>query len=306
MRTPRTRSALAISLALGLVAARVDAVTIVPDFSGLGTTIRVDASGKIVSSGGTDVTAAFKANLETAMNYWESAVSKNWTLNVAFVIGDLGSGTIGTSNATARLGTAPRHITDATITFNNDSSVAYFIDSTPWENSEFDITLGTSSLGGGTLNTDRRGGATASGGALDRWDLLTLALHELEHSLAFDRDEPIFLAALETTPNRHITIDKTLSGLPNDFDVRITDPSAHIDAVAQASMCSTVVALAPCEWGAGERALITAVDALAVCQINQCTQAQVNTSPVPEPGSGLLLAAALAALGGWRRARARR
>jgi hypothetical protein len=271
-----------------LGAGHAAALTINPDYSSLGT-VRVDSTGTIVNSGGTDVTALFKQNINAAIGYWESAVGKAFTVEVKFSLDDLGTAW-GTSNATDRQGTDPKHISKAEIQFDNNDT-KYFIDPTPWENSEFNISPGTASLGGGTVNVDRRGPATSSGGAAGRVDLLTLALHELEHSIGFDRDEPIYLAAIDDTPNRHLTIAKTMSGLTNDFDIRLTDPSAHILVeTGYTTFVDTVVAKGPGEWGSGERTLLTGADILGVCQINLCSSAQVNLLPstIPEPGSLVL------------------
>jgi hypothetical protein len=287
-----------------LGAGRAAALTINPDFSGIGT-VRVDATGQMVTSGGTDVTEKFKQNINAAIGYWESAIGKTFTVTIKFALADLsGDGAWGNSNATDRLTTVPKHISAADINFDNSSSTKYFIDPTPWDDSEFDLTPGTAALGGGTVNVDRRGGATSTGGASGRVDLLTLALHEIEHSIGFDRDEPIYLAAIDDTGGRHIKIDKTMSGLTSDFDIKLTDPSAHILVESgYTTFVDTVVAKGPGEWGLSTRAKLTGADILAVCQINKCGAGDVTTDPttIPEPGTCLLVALGAFGLLGLRR-----
>src|SRR5262249_13148056 len=123
--------------------------------------------------------------------------------------------------------TAPQHITDANIELNSNATKAFpfFVDSS-LDMSKYSIASTSSALGGGTVNTGRRGAATATGGAKNLWDWLSIGLHELEHALGFSSDAPIYTAAVS---GGNITVSKTLSGLPNDFNVPVLSTSAHID-----------------------------------------------------------------------------
>jgi hypothetical protein len=270
------------------------AVTITADYSSLGT-VRLDANGKIVASGGTDVTAAFKSEFNSAIAYWQSAITMPWNLTVHVNVLDFanpGPGTHCANSAVAcevtntSAATAPQHITDANIELNSNTTKAYpFIIDPTLDMTKYNISATNSALGGGNVNTGRRGAATATGGAQNLWDFLSIALHELEHALGFSTGAPIYTAAVS---GGNITVSKTLSGLPNDFNVPVLSTSAHID---EATFPNAVVAdgTAGTAWSIGDRALITGLDVLAVCQINGCSNTQYNLNPVPEPGTFLLL-----------------
>ncbi len=103
-------------------------------------------------------------------------------------------------------------------------------------------------------------------------------------------------------------ISSSVSGLPAGFDVPVS--GTHIDGVANNGFFNNTSLAVP-GFNAGERALLSGVDILAVCQIQGCTSSQMNldpgatVSPVPEPTSWAMMLLGLATVVGFSRRRAR-
>lgn len=150
----------------------------------------------------------------------------------------------------------------------------------------------TTMLGGSAVNVSRFGNATAMGGAAGRWDFLTIAIHEIEHSIGYASGLKRFTdaAGANGTANRKITVPKTLTGFMSDFDIPFVSDSAHIDGMASMGLFNDAVVASP-GFNSAQRALPTGVEIYGLCVIEGCTAAQVN--PLPEPGTILLLSGAL-------------
>ena len=298
----------ALFLAMGAPAANL-----VPDFSSLGS-VFIDASNNIFSTnaaGRTDITNTFKNDISVSLSYFTANIGVNWTEKITYTLASLGAGTI--ADAQVNSTDANGRPATATIRFNIDASVAYFVDATPWDNSEFNIGSSTAALGGGTVNNSRQGAATAAGGAAGLWDLVTLALHEDEHSIGISSGLARFtdLAGASGTTGRVLTIPKALSGLTNNFNIPITQNSAHYnggctvaappeddctaDDAAKGSATFNLAVVSQPGWGRGTRALPTALDYLGVCQVEGCTSVSQEII-TPEPVSAGLLVSGLAAI----------
>jgi hypothetical protein len=294
---------------VGGLASPAAAANLQADFSSLGT-IYVDASNNIFTTnapGRTDITNLFKNEIDVSLSYFNASIGVNWTEKITYTLASLGAGTI--ADAAVNHTDANGRPDQATIRFNTDASVNYFIDSTPWDNSEFSLSSSTAALGGGNVNNSRQGAATATGGAAGLWDLLTLALHEDEHAIGISSGLARFtdLAGASGNTGRVLTIPKALSGLTNNFDIPITQNSAHYnggctldppdctaDDVAKGSAIFNLSVVSQPGWGKGTRALPTALDYLGICQVEGCTAAQTSQDIItPEPLSLSLLAGGL-------------
>lgn len=286
IRTPWRRARVSgVAAVLALSALLVTApkgwsITIITDFiasgnpipGGLGT-----AGGAPVTAGGGNVTTIFDA----AADAWESAILDAWTVTIHFAWAGLPGTTLGVHNLLAQ-GGAPNRESEGTIRFDNDGTTSWFLDATPAQNTEYGtLTTSSANLGGGLINTGQVY-TSPSGDAVGRFDLFSVALHEIGHSLGLSGANTSFIAE-----NGDSDIDVTA---PRSFPGTTipTVSGAHLD-IASALMYPT--------FPSGRRKLASEVDVLANCQISQCDQ----VVSVPEPGNVFLLALSLIGLVLWQR-----
>ena len=183
---------------------------------------------------------------------------------------------------------------------DSSSSSSFYLDATPFDNSEYTMQSVDATLGGGTVNVGRYGSALASSQAANRTDILTLAMHELIHSAALKADTP------EGNSNRKLTIPTSLTGFSSDFDLPFIDGSNHIDPFLQGAVFQHTVTSEP-SFGNNDRWLLTGVEVYGICVIQGCTPDQVfpnfvaSVNNVPESNSLFLVAAGLGLMGAFRR-----
>ena len=285
-----------LAAAVFLSAAPAYAMTITADYFSLGSVYQ-NGSGVLSNTpGGTDVTDIFKSNVQTSINYWQNAILLNtWSMTISFKLDTLSAFTAGISNIDS-FDSNTRPLT-TTIRVDN-STTPFYIDPTPADNSEF--TLADFTILSGTVNSGRFGAAVDTP-ANRRYDLLSLILHEMEHSLGFDADNASntrYTSAINGAGDI-LTVPTLVSGLGSPFDIPVT--GTHIDGTANGGIFDNTSLALP-GFNFGERALLSGVDIFAICTIEGCDANQLNTNPsavqqrvdvspsaVPEPGTLLLI-----------------
>ena len=284
----------ALSSALFVLAVPASAVTITTDYSSLGTVYQ-NADGVFSSSAGagfTDVTDLFKANVSTGISYLQNSILVPFNTTITFQLANLGAGIVGDSEImTSDVNNRP---SSSTIRVNS-GDINFFVDPTPLNNVEYMMTNTNAPLGGGMVNVSRFGNAVSSGPAENRVDLLTLAVHEMEHSLGYSDVTTRFTDAAGATeaPNRAIIVPSTLTGLPSDLSLPFVSGSAHIDGVTQGGLFNNTVVADP-GFTFSQRALPTGAEIYGLCGVLGCNASQVNPSisAVPEPSEWLMFMAA--------------
>ncbi len=245
-----------VGAALAVASADVSAITIVRNFLGVG-------AAPTTAGGGN-----FQTIFNVAADWWEAAILDAHTVTIAYDWGPQAGGTLAAHSLTTQGGT-PNRETAGQIIFDNDGSSNWFLDPTPLQNEEYStFTPTTQNLGGGVMNVGRVW-TGASGNALNNFDLLSTAIHEIGHALGLSSANTAFQA--EAGP----------AGAGRDVDVT--------------GLPTTLM------WPfatSGGRVYISDADILANCQISQFTNCVLDPQlSVPEPGTLGLLAASLGVLG---------
>lgn len=217
-------------------------------------------------AGGGDLKTIF----DTAANAWNSKIGDNWSLNIKYGW----SNTIGNAVAQYYAWWMPfgdqRHF-QARILFNPNYS--FYADATPGSHSEYQSYSESSrNYGSGEMNIGRNF-SNATGEAAGRFDLLTLATHEIGHALS-------------------IGVGPRWTNEIADGNITLTAPRYYAGSIIPIDATEGHLAeqtslmwygLAP-----GERKLISELDLDTGMQVSGFT-----IRPVPEPTTMAVIAAGL-------------
>lgn len=290
MITRTTISALA-GIFLGLLTAPyAAAVSITPDFNMLG---KITQDG---TANGKDVTAIVKKDINAAIQWWENAILKDFDLSIKFTFASL------TNNDNVGLHTLRMEdpttdfIKKSDIQFDLTSERTWFFDDSPHDNSEFNMQVFKDSKG---VIVGREGAAVAGKGAVGKWDFLSVAKHEIGHALGLSNAGTLYKKERDGDPGSDIDIDailmSTLTAIPvtgSHFD-GYADINGQMNLFDHALMAST-------GFGAGERALQSHADILAIASVYDLKKTDINLNPphvpVPEPSTLLLMLTGVAVL----------
>ena len=139
---------------VGPLASAASAASITPEFS-------------------TPGTSKLEPYIETAITYWESAITESWDLAVEFVAPGHGASTVSQAPFLGR----------------NPSAAPKTTRARPRDDSDFSITLGVSH----------------AGGANEGLDLFAPVLYEIEHALGFANETPLSNAVVQTRPGNRLS-----------------------------------------------------------------------------------------------------
>jgi hypothetical protein len=239
-------------------------------------------------AGGGDLTDIFNA----AASAWEKAFvdpGDSWTMDIEYEWKDLGT-QLGVFELDTQGGDPHREMSGK-IFFNNNVQIPFFADPTPLDNSEYrTYTDDERDLGAGTLNVGRVY-TDPTRDAVGRYDLLTLAEHEIGHGLGMSSDNTEFTRQI---PGNTLTIT-----LPRPYaGSEILMFAGHID---QSFLPSAVMVSLGIE---GERKLLSGVDILANAQLSSFNAPNLDPYAVPEPGGLALPGVGMAVMGVFAAGRA--
>lgn len=290
MKNRRVLAGLAIATAivLGHAPARALSITTTPLF--VGSFDRV--TGKRVLAGPDN--GAGGGTLDTVMSaaadYWEGVIGDSLDLRVSYGW-EKGLGTSILAETGTPVGGAT--VRQASIAFAAEAGNAWFLDLTPPTptnaagNSEYRaFSASQQDLGGGPINVGLDYGdpdpATSASG---RFDLFTVALHELGHALGFGNLSG--LVDIGSPFVEGLVVGNFLPDAGSVIPICCTSIGfSHLN-IGDATMAPSI--------GTGERRLSSDADILAVAQVNHWTDVTLTgVAAIPEPaGAGTLILGAI-------------
>lgn len=262
-----------LTAAFVLAAGPASGLTIITNYRAPGQTL-----GSLGRAGAAPSNTTGMATLQeivgAAASYWEDVILDSFTLTISY-------GWIERDSYATHSG--------GSIGFDNDLSTRWFMDSTPLDASEFALyTEYSENLGGGVMNTGRE--FTGGSGDAAYVDIFTTALHEIGHALGLSSGN--FSYVLEAGDG--------------DIDIKSPRPFAGARIPVSSAHISLPHALLRSSRGPGIRRLPSEADILAIAQLRNFRNLNLNPVSIPEPSIPALLGLAVCGWAGWRRVRARR
>lgn len=254
--SPCARGALVLILSLG-AASTGSGLTIIRDFTG-------GEQGHSDSG-----TGNLQEIFNTAADIWESAIRDEHVVTLHYGWANNGGG----EHYLNAQGGSPNRETEGTILFNNDDVAGhhhYYLDPTPRRSEEYPQYLQLfQDMGSGTVNVTRVYSGGTGAAALE--DMLTVALHEIGHALGMSLANTSFIAEC-ADGNIAITLPRPFAGSLVPMDAHSGSVTSHIDSdlTGRPIMAG---------FAAGERVFPSALDILALAQLSQFKNLNLDLLP---------------------------